>query len=323
MEKAILNFPKQFEFKPEVVNAENLPTGKSLVVGGMGGSHLAADILTILSPGLVWRIHSDYWSEELAGDQFKDCLFVASSYSGTTEETIDFAEHALSLGRKVAVMATGGKLLEFAEEKKLPYIKIPETGIQPRSSLGFGVMALAKISGKEDLLAELLKLVDTLDSSAQKEAGAELAQKLFGKVPVIYSSRRNQPIAYNWKIKMNETGKMPAFYNVLPELNHNEMTGFDLTEKSRKLGASFHFIFLYDEADHPMIKKRMKVCEKLYQNRGLSVDVVHLSGKTDFEKVFNSLLLADWTALKSAGLYGAEAEQVPMVEEFKKLIKQA
>jgi len=321
MEKAILNFPKQFEFKPEVVNAEKLQSVNGLVVGGMGGSHLGADILSLLSPGLVRRIHSDYWSEELAGDQFKDCLFVASSYSGTTEETIDFAEQALALGRQVAVIAVGGMLVEFAEQKKLPYIKIPHTGIQPRSALGFSIMALAKIAGREDILAELSKLAETLDSPAQKEAGAELARKFFGRVPVVYSSRRNQPIAYNWKIKMNETGKMPAFYNVLPELNHNEMTGFDLNEKSQELGKYFHFIFLSDEADHPMIKKRMEVCKKLYQARGLSVEVVHLSGKTNFEKVFNSLLLADWTALASAGLYGAEAEQVPMVEEFKKLIK--
>jgi len=322
MEEAILNFPKQFEFKPEVVNAEKLLAGNSLVIGGMGGSHLAADILAMLAPGLVRKIHMDYWSEDLAGDALKDCLFVASSYSGNTEETIDFAKKALASGRKVAVMATGGKLLELAKEKGLPYVEIPKTGIQPRSALGYGIMALAKISGRVELVTELARLNETLDSSAQKVAGAELAQKLFGKVPVIYSSLKNQPIAYNWKIKFNETGKMPAFYNVFPELNHNEMTGFDLNEKSKELGARFYFIFLYDDADHPMIKKRMDVCKKLYQDRGLTVTEVNLFGKNRIEKILQSLLLADWTALKSAELYGSEAEQVPMVEEFKKLIEE-
>ena len=60
---------------------------------------------------------------------------------------------------------------------------------------------------------------------------------------------------------------------------------------------------------------------QLYKKRGLKVEMVEMPGKNKLEKIFNSLLLADWTAVHIANLYGLESEQVPMVEEFKKLIK--
>ncbi|MBI2506768.1 MAG: bifunctional phosphoglucose/phosphomannose isomerase, partial [Candidatus Colwellbacteria bacterium] len=139
-------------------------------------------------------------------------------------------------------------------------------------------------------------------------------------IPIIYSSRRNIALAYNWKIKFNETGKAPAFYNTFPELNHNEMTGFDVQETTRELSDKMFFIFLKDEDDHPKITKRMEVLERLYRDRKLSVAVVSLEGNSKMEKIFNSLTLADWTAYYTAKRYNVEPEQVPMVEEFKKLL---
>jgi hypothetical protein len=65
----------------------------------------------------------------------------------------------------------------------------------------------------------------------------------------------------------------------------------------------------------------MKVLEKLYSKRKLSVTVLELKGKTIWEKIFSNLLLADFSAFYLAKYYGIDPEPVPMVEEFKKLIK--
>ncbi len=119
---------------------------------------------------------------------------------------------------------------------------------------------------------------------------------------------------------MNETGKIPAFSNVFPELNHNEMTGFDRKGKTKDLSGKFCFIFLSDNADHPQNRKRFEVTKRLYEERGLVVHSLPLQGTTRSEKIFSSLLLADWVAYHTALQYGVEPEQVPMVEEFKKLI---
>lgn len=318
MEEAIRKFHTQFAYNPIVVNADKLPRRARVVLCGMGGSHLAAGILAGWKPELDMMIHRDYGLPVLSDANGR--LYIASSYSGNTEETINFAQAALKKGYAVAVMSVGGKLLEFARKNKLPHIIIPDTKIQPRSALGFAIRALAALIGDSALQKELAKLAFTLKPSALEGKGKKLAKVLRGKVPVVYASTRNQAVAYNWKIKFNETGKIPAFCNVFPELNHNEMTGFDIISTTEGLSRKFHFIFLTDNADHPKIQKRMRVTKKLYEDRGLSVTEVPLAGKSRLEKIFSSLLIADWTALHLSRIYGTEAEQVPMVEEFKKLI---
>jgi len=69
------------------------------------------------------------------------------------------------------------------------------------------------------------------------------------------------------------------------------------------------------------VQKRMAILERLYRERGLPVETLELQGKTQFEKMFSSLVLADWTAVYTAEHYGLESEQVPMVEELKKLME--
>jgi len=150
------------------------------------------------------------------------------------------------------------------------------------------------------------------------QKGEALSRRLRGKVPVIYSSSRNLPIAYNWKIKFNETGKIPAFTNRFPELNHNEMTGFDGKWKG---GDILSFVFLEDEFDDPRILKRMEATKKMYEDRKLEVITVKLEGEDVFHRIFQTLLIADWAALYLAKFYEVDPENVPMVEEFKNLIK--
>jgi len=220
----------------------------------------------------------------------------------------------------MAVVTVGGKLLEIAKQNSIPYIKLPNTGIQPRSALGFSTKALLKLMSENGLQKQASKLSKILKPENSEPAGKELAQKLSGKIPVIYSSAANNSLAYNWKIKLNETGKIPAFYNIFPELNHNEMTGFDVKERSKQLSEKIHFIFLRDSADHSKIQKRMEVTASLYRARGLPVEILELTGEDKMQRMFSCLILADWFALYTAEQYDFESEQVPMVEEFKKLI---
>jgi glucose/mannose-6-phosphate isomerase len=317
MRDAILSFAEQFRFEPTVVNRERLGEYDGFVLAGMGGSHLAADLVKTWDPTFPISVHADY---ELPEPIDQDDLVIASSYSGNTEETLDAYRTAREAGLDVAVIATGGKLLEMATRDGMSFVQLPATGIQPRSALGYALRALLAIVGRTDALVATAKLADALRPAEIEEAGRELAKDLDGRVPVIYASSRNTALAYNWKIKFNETGKIPAFMNVLPELNHNEMTGFDAQPSSRKLSDPFHFLFLHDDADHPRVQKRMETLERLYADRGLPFTPIHMYEDDAWEKIFGSLLLADWTALATAEQLGLESEAVPMVEEFKRLI---
>ncbi len=317
MERAILNFPLQLAFDPEIENEKYLKPAQKYILGGMGGSHLAGGLLKVARPNLDIVIHRNYDLPEL--QDLKERLVIASSYSGNTEETLSFLEKARKANLNLIVISTGGKLLELALKYGLPFIQIPkEPRFAPRMAIGFSLRAILKAIGDQESLMLTKEVAQNLFPEAFREKGKELAQKLINRVPLIYSSEKNEPLAYNWKIRFNEVSKIPAFYNVFPELNHNEMEGFSYATLDSK--NIFYHIFILDHNDHPNIQKRMEVLEKILKSRGFGVEKVVLEDKNVFYRIFANILLADWTALYLAYHYQVEPEQTLLIEEFKLLM---
>ena len=158
MEQAIKDFAKQFRFKPEIKNADRYsPTGR-FIVCGMGGSHLAADILQSIEPKIDLAIRRDYGLPE----RTDGATVVVSSYSGNTEEALDAYEQVRQHGLPMLAIAVGGKLIEQALRDNVPYIQLPDTGIQPRSALGFSFLALLKTCGLDERLKEAAKAERTV-----------------------------------------------------------------------------------------------------------------------------------------------------------------
>lgn len=330
MEDIIKNFPKQFEFEPVIENKENLREFSRIIIAGMGGSNLASELLKNYGHNKEIIIHRDYGLPQLDAQILSQSLIVASSYSGNTEETVDSFNLAVSKGLNIAVITTGGELLRLAESSNAPYVRMPDTGIEPRLALGFSLRAMMKLVGDENGLKETGELPNLLDLDKTKKEGEFIAESLLGFAPIIYSSSKNAPVSHIWKIKFNETAKIPAFYNVFPELNHNEMTGFSAgggsasggdKNPTKEISKNFKFIFLEDTEDSDKIKNRMAITRKMLEDRGFGVLVSELSGQSKWDKVFNSLLVADWASFYSAKFYGNEPEKVPMVEEFKSIIR--
>ena len=260
-----------------------------MIVVGMGGSHLAADLLKILKPELDITVHRDYGLPKSKPGE----LVVLSSYSGNTEEVLDAYDMASGLNR--AVITIGGKLLEKAKQDNVPFLLLPP-GLQPRDAIQFCLAALY------ELLGEKLELPEVKPSDPIE---------ILDRIPLIYTSNQFQSLGYIWKIKFNETGKIPAFNDVIPEADHNEINGFAKFN-------NFYGLFITDESDHPKIKKRMEVTAKLYNDIGIPTKIIKLTGKDMLQKIFNFLDLANCTALATAKLYGLDPVQVPMIEKLKK-----
>ncbi|PJE50980.1 MAG: hypothetical protein COV29_01730 [Candidatus Yanofskybacteria bacterium CG10_big_fil_rev_8_21_14_0_10_36_16] len=320
MLSSIKEFSFQFEYEPKIENEENFQKKDRFIIAGMGGSNLGTDFLKMYKPDLDLHVHRNYGLPSLPSfDSLSEHTLIASSYSGGTEELIDAYTKAKESGMSLIAVTGGGKLLELAKNDKTPYIELPNTGIEPRVALGFSLRAMLKVMGDEDALLESGKLKDELQVEDYEKTGKELSEKTKGRVPVIYSSTKNKPLSRVWKINLNESGKIPSFWNVFPELNHNEMTGFDSIDEMKD---RFNFIFLSDSSDHPRIQKRMEVAKKLFEDRNMPVEVIKLeSNKGIFYKIFSTVVLAGWHAYYTAESYGLSASEVPMVEDFKKMIK--
>jgi len=317
MEEAIIKIHKQFSYVPKVHNTDALASHKQFILCGMGGSHLSAGILKMWKPGINLYVHKDYDLPPYDESFLEDSLLIASSYSGNTEEVLSFTEAALERGLSVAVITTGGALLELAKKHHLPYIQMPNDTVQPRTALGYSLIAIATFVNEPGCVSDVHRLGETFRAEMYRSFGEDIANEIGDALPVVYTSSANLNIAYNWKITFNETGKIPAFYNIFPEVNHNEMQGYD------EYNHPVHFIMLRDTADHSRVQKRMSITADMLEERGYNVTTLLLPGNTLLEKVFISLAIADWTALSVAEAKNSDPVAVPMIESFKHELKDA
>ena len=339
MFESIKKVKEQFGWVPEISGSVIRPGFRRVIVCGMGGSNIASGFLEMLRPDLEIVAHRSYGLPVqacLPENASKDDLIIISSYSGNTEEALDSFEKALAGGFQMIAISTGGELLRRAKEGAISFIEIPllrqgfggqaASNLQPRMALGYSLLAMLKAVGDEENLKNAQEFGKNFNPDGFEKEGMALAEKLQNKIPVIYSSWDNKAIAYAWKIKLNETAKIPAFFNVFPEINHNEMMGFLASgaapESVGGRAMNPYFIFLEDPEDHPGIQKRMKITQKMFEDQNHWCHPCVLVDSHRIARIFNSLALADWTAYYLAKNYGVDPEQVLLVEEFKKRMKE-
>ncbi len=319
-EQAIQNFPQQLAYEPVIMNKELVGTYEHFVVIGMGGSNLCTELIQHINPELDITVHRDYGLPSIPLEQLTQSLIILSSYSGTTEEVLDALEYAHHHHLPTFAISVGGTLLERAKEYGIPFIQLPNTGIPPRLSLGYRLKALLTVMRQDQACAELTKLSTTINTDHLRDEAAQLSGLLENRIPLLYTSTRNACLGYAWKIAMNENAKIPAFCNVIPEMNHNEMNSFFNHPATAMLRQSFYALIWQDQSDHLRVQKRMEELERILQEQGQGVARFPLQGQTWLERIMCSVMVSMWTSFFLAQNYGIDPEPVPMVEEFKTLI---
>ena len=312
MEDQIARFPSQFEWEPELVRGEKLLRNTPVVVCGMGGSHLGARLLSLDPSCPPLLIHSDYGLPKLPAVWATTALYVACSYSGETEETLDAARAILAKGYPLAVIATGGALGALAEEHALPYIQLPKEDIEPRMAMGYQMIAFARLLQNTELEAAARVAGRACSLSESKRLGDELAKIIDGQVPFFYASNQNLPIAYHLKASINETGKVPASFNVVPELCHNELSGY--TAKSTAVLP----VFLDDEADDARVRARMTLIRDVLAEQGVPTATFPITGISPLHKALQMVLVGNYAGAVIASKLGVPDAETPLIGDFKK-----
>ncbi len=279
---------------------------QSVVITGMGASGIGGDMLqTLLGPRIEVPIvvNKGY---EMPGFVDNRTLVIAISYSGTTEETLSAASAALAHGAKVIVVTSGGRLEEMARDGGLPLIKVPP-GMLARSALAymfFPLIAILKAAGITqgiDGEGELVSLLADKRHSYKPESeqsfnlAKQLASRIHGSLPVIYGGEElSGAAAMRWKGQFNENGKMLAFANVFPEINHNETVGFS---NPRDILSRVHLIFLRDKQDHPGILARMEETRSQLGSELGGITEVWAEGHSEAARLFSLIYLGDYVSL--------------------------
>jgi glucose/mannose-6-phosphate isomerase len=317
-----LGVVKDFSFKIDVSNIRNI------VLAGMGGSAISGDLL-------LAYIHdelsiSTFVNREYSIPKFvnEHTLFVASTYSGNTEETIAATQEAIKRSALVIGISSGGAMEQLSLKEGIPYIKIPGN-LPPRQALGylfFPLLALFEklrfISSKRKEIAETQELLHELverynpETSFGHNLANHIAQSIYHAIPIVYTGVPYlYPVPIRWRNQFNENSKSMAFSNVFPELNHNEIMGW---EGLAEVNKHFRVILLRDPDETPRIKYRISITKDILKQKKILFGEIFAEGNSRLARLFSLIYLGDWASYYWAMLN----EKDPLMIETIDLLKE-
>lgn len=310
------SFKDQFSFEPEIINKEKLTQKKNIIICGMGGSLISANLLTILFPELSITLHNGYGAPHSIDTE--NTLVIINSYSGNTEEMIDVLHSSHLLGAHMAALSCGGSLIEQASLLGIPHIKLPKIGVEPRFAIGHQILSLLSLMNETEKIKSLTASVLACDIVTAENNGKQLATTLFGKYPILYASKNLFPVAYLIKAAINEGSKVPCFVNTIPEANHNEIQAF-ISNETKKEASNFIFVMFTSPNDHPRVLKRFNILSQLYTDEGFT-EVTLQTDHMNHTRVFELILTGYFAATYLAISRNVDSYKTPFIQEFKKLM---
>lgn len=298
----------------------------NIVYSGMGGSALAG-LISESWPGysVPFELCRQY---HVPGYVSSNTLFIASSYSGNTEESVSALLEAEAKGAQIVVLAGGGKLQEIAQQHGHPFLLIPKAA-QPRYAVFYNFMAYLAVLEANELVqeanttAQVAKAASLLSESVKswlptvptdKNPAKKLAHDLAGKSGVIYAGPLMAPAAYKWKISFNENAKNVAWWGQYPEFNHNEFIGWS----SHPVQKPYAVIDLRSTFEHERVQKRFELSDRLLSGRRPAAMVVQAQGQTLLEHLLWTINFGDFVTIYLALLNNVDPGPVDLVERFKK-----
>lgn len=324
----VVNQYKQDIFQVDIQNRTgDRPQIDNIIVAGMGGSALAAILLKtwlkseLKTPMEVVRTYN------LPAYVGTNTLVIASSYSGNTEETVSCMNEAVDMGAQVVVIASGGKLMGYAKSNNMTFVQLP-ADFQPRMAVIDNLRALVALLAESGIIGhnkldEIAGTADWLknetanwasDVPTDKNYAKQLALMAVGKTPIFYGGALTAPVAYKWKISFNENAKNVAFWNELPEFDHNELTSWS----SHPVEKPFAVFNIISNLEHPRILRRFEIGDRLLSGSRPKAILINLAGQSAIQQLLWGSILADFASIYTAILNNVDPIPVPLVEKLKK-----
>ncbi len=321
MKELIQQFPQQLEEALQITQSYKfknpvLPLTNVLLTGlggsGIGGSIVQNYVADKLKVPFV--VNKDYALPKFAG---AETLVIVCSYSGNTEETVESMKQAIKAKAQVTCITSGGEVATLAEKHGLDCILIP-SGMPPRACIGYSIVQilntlrrfkLLKNKTDQDIQASVALLKGST-KDIQKKAKA-IAQKLDGRLPVIYAAANYEGLAVRVRQQFNENGKILCWHNAIPEMNHNELVGWRQKDDNKVV------LLLRNEDDYSRTQTRMEINKMVIKKYTLNIIEVFSKGTSYWEHIFYFIHMTDWVSVFLADLNGNDATEVQVINELK------
>lgn len=288
-----------------------------LIVCGMGGSAIGGDLAAAALGGRLGKPLDVVRAYGVPSWTPHDRAILCSSYSGNTEETLACYDAAEAVGAQRIAATTGGALADAARRDGVPVIGMP-AGLQPRAAVGYTFAIAAEVAALAGVGPAIRTEIDS--SAAHLEAAkhdllqraSDLADGIGDSVPLVYGCGLTIPVSYRWKCQINENAKIPCFSHQIPEMDHNEIVGWEGAAPG-----SYSAIMLTDRDQHPREQQRFELTSELVSDRAKAVVGVETVGETRTERLLWAVMLGDLLSLELAARRGADPTPVAVIESLK------
>ncbi|MBK6544004.1 MAG: bifunctional phosphoglucose/phosphomannose isomerase [Saprospiraceae bacterium] len=300
-----------------IIRNHQVPIHK-VFVSGMGGSGIGADFVssfirnTCKVPYLVGK------SYDMPAFIDQHTLVIISSYSGNTEETLSTFRQLISSNAKIVCIASGGEVIKIAKESNFDVVQLPNNWPSPRACLGFSLVSQLYVISKLELVDPFFipQLNDTIlrlknETSEILEKAKQLAAVLNGKLPVIYSTDRIEPVAIRFRQQINENSKMLCWHHVIPEMNHNELVGWRWNQDAIAV------VFLRNSDDHERNQARIELTKEIVSHYTTTVVELYSKGNSLIERSFYLVHLLDYVSVFLADYNKVDAIEVRVIDFLK------
>lgn len=301
-----------------------------IVMTGMGGSGLGARVIESLYGSRIKYPLARINDYDLPDWVDKKTLAICSSFSGTTEETVENAHQAQARGAKWMAISSGETLIKMAQKNKVPYYKIIPTynpSKQPRLAIGYSIIGQLVMADKAGLInftkLELLSLVETMNKvridnkisvPVKENPAKKMAQAIFGKKVVFIAARHLLAAAHTVKNQMNENAKNFSAIFDIPELNHHLMEGLSFPQSNPK---DLLFFFLDSELYPGRIIKRLTITKDVVVKHKIPSITWNAEAKDFLSQAFEFIQFGGFVNFYLAIVNGIDPGPVPWVDYFK------
>ena len=300
---------------------------RNILITGMGGSAIGGEMLRgwlrdeLPVPVEICRGYS------LPAYADENTLAFVISYSGETEETLNAFADAVRRRCMTITITSGGHLLSLCKRLNIPSVIVPD-GFPSRAAFPYVFFSLPIlltrmkiISDREQEIGEALNaLRKVMRENApviptKNNPSKRLALELRETIPVVYGYGPYEAAAHRLKTQLNENSKLLSTYDAFPELNHNEVVGWEASETVTK---SFSVILLRDRREPSEMACRIELTKSLLSKKARKVHEIYARGNGKLARLLSLVFVGDFLSVYLAVLRGVDPSPVRSIEDVKR-----
>lgn len=298
-----------------------------VVIIGMGGSGIVGDFV-----------------KSIIGDEFRvsvvkssnipkmgnNTLAIAVTYSGKTRETLIAVKKAASYCAKTVLVTSNSNskddVLSNWNGQGIQYIRVNGNGFS-RTSLGYMLLPVLLVLEHSNVISNIRKdvkeAVNILCNIAKdKSRFEELKYRLNNKMLAIYANEFTQAAALRWKQMLNENAKMHCYYDVFPELLHNEIETWYKDASSNALVMLRDIEYEKSKEHGYDLYALINKAKELIRSKGADVIELFSIGNSRLARLLSLSYVGDIMSVHLAYLNNVDPSRIPNIEYIKSMSRE-